>query len=352
MINKALTLLSLTGVLLGCPGCPPYRDANVPNAITHEIEPEAEVKYRLYVPSTYDRELAWPLVILCHGTKPWDNPMRQMLDWVKFAEEREFVVAAPELKGTRAGLFTRTETQIAQQKEDEDRILAVVRHISGAYNIADSRIFMTGWSAGNYAVAYTGLKHPEVFRALALQQGNFDPAFMGDAADEIDPYQPVAVIYGSADVITGEQARDALDWLGDHGVNVFAIEVSGGHRGHPSQTLAFFEQVLRNQPWLRIRTLAVEGADPLTVQFKTRSSFAPRAYQWYFGDGADSPVAEPIHRYDQPGTYRVVLEVGGPRDKKTRRAIELTVPQREALAAEPTTWDEEPSAGPDGGEGP
>jgi len=83
-----LEFLSAAAILAACAGCPQYRDASVPNEIARAVAPDGDAAYLLYVPSTYDREHTWPLVILCHGTKPWDTPLRQMKDWVKFAEER------------------------------------------------------------------------------------------------------------------------------------------------------------------------------------------------------------------------------------------------------------------------
>ena len=340
MSGRLLTYVGLVAVLVGCAGCPQYRDASVPNEITREKEPAAGARYLLYVPSTYDRELAWPLVILCHGAKPWDTPLRQMRDWVKFAEERGFIVAAPELTGTSGFPKRRAEKQVARQMEDEERIFGAVRHIVGAYHIAESRVFLTGWSAGNFAVLYTGLKNPDVFRALVLQQGNFNAQYLGDLVGRIDRHQPVGVIYGSGDVLTGPDSRECVDWLADQGANVYPLEVSGGHRGHPEDAMAFFERVLRNEPWLHIRTLPAEGADPLAVQFKTRASFAPRAYRWQFGDGGESLVAQPVHLYEQPGTYQVLLEAADPKGKRVRRAVEVRVPLRGAFCAEPTTWEE------------
>jgi len=344
-LNKnVLTWMGLGGLILTCSGCPQYRDASVPNEITREVAADTSTPYLLYVPSTYDREHNWPLVILCHGTKPWDTPLRQMKDWVKYAEERGFLVAGPELRGTVGWPPPSADAQVAVQLEDEDRILETVRDIRGAYRISEQRMFLSGWSAGSFAVLHTGLRHPEVFRALAIQQGNFEANYLADVAPRLDPHQPIAVIHGTADVITGHDARDCVSWLSDHNANLYELEVAGGHRAHPTVVMGFFERVLRNEPWLHIRTLAVEGGHPLEVQFKSRGSFEPRSYRWQFGDGQSSPVSEPIHRYDAAGEYRVTLEATTPKRKSVRRTILLKVPQAQALSAERTEWEPEPSS--------
>lgn len=321
--------------LFFCSGCPQYRDANVPNRIQRQTDP-----YYLYTPSNYDRAYKWPLIILCHGTKPWDNAKRQMLDWVKLSEERGFIVAAPELSGTSKFPSPSLPDQLAKQLEDERRILNTVRHVRAAYNISDDRIFLTGWSAGGYAVLYTGLKHPEIFRALAVQQGNFEASYLTDLVGKIDRHTPVCLIHGSLDALAGAEPRACADWLDEQRANLFELDVAGGHRGHPKLTQEFFERVLRRMPWLRIRGFAAGGSDPLTVQFKTRGSVEPLSYQWSFGDGGESPVAEPVHRYAKPGTYHVSLIAVTPDDQTLQRSLELEVPVFEGITPQPTTWDE------------
>jgi poly(3-hydroxybutyrate) depolymerase len=329
MIRPSVLLLLLIGVA----GCPQYRDSRVPNAIETVNEPDLNGKYLVYVPSTYNGERTWPLVIVCHGTPPWDTPQRQIRDWVKLAEEKGFIVAAPTLHGTRGDFPPAADKQIALQRDDEQTILATVRHVEAGRNIAHDRIFLTGWSAGNYAVLYTGIKHPDIFRALAVLQGNFDAAYFAEVADRIDPYQPIYVLYGSVDVLTGKQGKDCVRWLHEHHAALTPEETSGTHQGHPTKAYDFFNRVVRQVPWMRIRALTGENGDPLTVQFKIYASFEPRKYQWEFGDGETSPVATPAHTYAQPGEYAVTLTVDGAGPKKVRRAISLVVPQKTLLPA-------------------
>ena len=321
---RQVVLLCLVPVLAGCPQ---YRDWNVPNPIRTMTEPDRDGQYLIYTPSTYDASKSWPLIIVCHGTPPWDTPARQIRDWVKLAEEKGFIVAAPELKGTRGDFPPPADRQSKLQREDEATILATVQHVQGSHHISRDRIFLSGWSAGNYAVLYTGLKHPELFRALAVLQGNFNSAYLSEVADDIDPYQPVYVLYGSVDVLTGEQGKECVEWLQAHHAAVTPEETSGAHKGHPKAAYDFFERAVRKVPWLHIRAFA-SASDRMTLEFKTWSSFEPRSYQWNFGDGQTSPVAEPSHRYAEPGEYRVTLTAQTEGGKKVTRAITLSVPQR------------------------
>jgi len=97
-----------------------------------------------------------------------------MREWARFAENRDIIVVAPQLVGTKGDFPPEPEKQIALQREDEQAILATVSEIKRKYNIAEEQVFMTGWSAGAYAILHTGLRNPDVFRALAIRQGSFN----------------------------------------------------------------------------------------------------------------------------------------------------------------------------------
>jgi pimeloyl-ACP methyl ester carboxylesterase len=308
-----------------CAGCPQYADPTVPNPIRRVEEPSTNNDYFVYVPSRYQSDEPCPLVILCHGTTPWDTALRQIRDWVSLAEDKNFIVAAPKLKGTRGDLPPAPQAQIRKQRDDERTILATVRHVSGANHIDPTRVFLTGWSAGGYAVLHTGLRHPEIFRALTIMQGNFDARFVTDAKEHIDPYQPVYVIYGTTDVLTGGQSKDCMEWLYDHNVYVFDGQVSGPHRSHPKVAHEFFEKVIEEIPWLTIRATAADTNDPYTITFKARSSFQPAGYRWTFGEGNTSSMAEPSFKFEE-GTHEVILETAMPNGKRLKRSIRVDVP--------------------------
>jgi predicted esterase len=304
MKSIGILRIVLTGSLLMCCGCPQYADPTVPNPVLSVHEPESSRRYLLYIPTGYEADEAVPLVILAHGTTPWDSPRRQMGDWVKMAEEENFIV----------------------QREDERSILAVTRHIRAAYSISESRMFLCGWSAGGYAVLYTGLRNPETFRALAVLQGNFKPAYFTDVADEIDPYQPVFLLRGTTDLLLGGQGRECLRWLYDHDAYVFDAEVPGAHRGHPRMAHDFFRRVIREIPWLSIRAFEEDPYNPRTVMFNIRGSFEPEQYEWSFGDENTSPVARPVHTYAEDGQYTVTLIATGANGKRVQRKTVVQVP--------------------------
>lgn len=327
LLGQARPLIGLVLALAFCTGCPQYRDPTVPGEVLRVTEPLGGQDYWVYVPTSYEADRQWALIVVCHGTRWFDTAKRQMGDWAKLGEEQQFIVVAPRLDGVNGMFPPAVPKQLERQRRDEQHILACVSHVRGAYNIATDRIFLTGWSAGNFAVLATGLNHPDVFRALAVLQGNFKSEFLSDVASRIDPYQPVYVLYGSNDVITGRHGQRCVDWLHEHGAALTQDEVAGAHRNHPKRAYRFFERVVRKVSWLHIRGQTDPGDDPLTLQFDILASFKPQRYRWSFGDGSDSPIAKPKHTYQDPGEFSVTLEATTTDGTLVRRTVEVNVGQ-------------------------
>lgn len=57
---------------------------------------------------------------------------------------------------------------------------------------------------------------------------------------------------------------------------------------------------------------AVIDMDRHLVAFKDQSVGKITAWRWDFGDGSSSTEQHPVHQYDKPGSYVVILDVSGP----------------------------------------
>ncbi|MGB2985401.1 MAG: PKD domain-containing protein [Phycisphaerae bacterium] len=310
---------------IAAPGCSQYIDPNVPEPIRPFIEPELGGDYLLYRPSSYNREQVWPLIVVCHASNR-ESPNKRIRAWTQLAETHGFLVAAPKLNGTRKRWSVNAAKQITLQRQDENHILTTVRHIRAGHNISDDRIFIHGWSGGAYAALHTGLRHPEIFRAIALSQPRFEEGYLADADDAIDPHQPVFVNYSVVDAITGKHARRCVDWLRIHGTNLTKDSTGSVHPTDSHRPIEFFEEVIRKMPWIRIRGFPTGVDNPLEIQFKLQCSFRPASYLWEFGDGDESAVAQPVHAYAAPGTYHVTVTVDHPNGRQHRRTLKLKVP--------------------------
>ena len=324
--SKKAVLFALAILIAAGAGCSRYIDPNVPEPIRPFVEPEPGGKYLLYPPSSYDRRQSWPLVVVCHGPFP-DSPDRQLRSWTELAEEKGFLVLAPKLHGNRTGFGTKASTQIPLQQEDERNILACVHHLRAGHNISDDRILIHGWGGGALAALNTGLKHPDLFRAVALTRPKFNSGLMTDVADCLDKHQPIYVNYSVGDVLTGKHAGRCIEWLNSKGANLTEDTAGLAHHPRPDpsvsrSTLAFFERVIREQPWVHIRAFPTRTSQRLEVQFKLRCSFTPTRYSWDFGDGAQSPVKAPTHSYAAPGSYVVTVTIEDPDgDNHTRTRV-------------------------------
>jgi pimeloyl-ACP methyl ester carboxylesterase len=316
--------------LVGCFGCPAVSNLPAPGALITQREPDLGHAYHLYVPSYYNQARQWALVVTCHGTPPFDTASAQIEEWKGLAEQKGFIVAAPELTGTSA--ISAISDQVGRQSEDEGAILSLVSSVRASRSIDDTRIFLTGWSAGGYAVLYTGLRHPDVFRALAVRQGNFDPAYVEPCLSYLDRLQPILIMYGNIDPLKDE-ALACAEWLKAHDLQPTVIQRPGAHRRDPQPVYAFFAESVRDRPWIRVH-VSDDSQDPMHVRFDLKCSFEPKRYLWDFGDEQRSPVAGPDHRYAQPGTYNVRVAVYAANDKPYVRQIQVKVP-RVRLGAKP-----------------
>ena len=97
------------------------------------------------------------------------------------------------------------------------------------------------------------------------------------------------------------------------------------------------------------------AADELALSFTDESPNAPTQWQWAFGDGATSTLANPQHTYALPGSYQVCLEVASicgstetcqmievgcnaPVPAFTFQSDELTMAFTDQTANDPESW--------------
>lgn len=308
-----------------CGGCSQYIDDRVPEPIQLRKEPLTGKSYLLYHPSHYDRELSWPLVVVCHSSFP-DSPNKQIRQWTELAESHGIVVIAPKLRGVRKDLPPGTAKQLALQRQDEKHILACIRHTQAALNLSTDRVFIHGFAGGAYAALHTGLAHPELFRAISVLQPRFQSGFMTDVRSKIDPYQSVLVDYGVGDAITGKYGKACVEWLREQRCNLREDALGPARASDTRRSVKFFEDVVRRSAWIRMRSHLASKENPLAVGFAVTCSYRPDKYRWQFGDGDESPVAEPIHHYAKPGDYAVTLTLRGPDNRRDERTLQIRVP--------------------------
>jgi len=329
-VPAALTAALQFAILVCCGGCPSTEALPTQAPIREEVELRTQRDYLLYVPSTYSDKVRWPLVVACHGTWPYDTAELQMREWARFAEDRGIIVAAPRLISTKGDFPPPPEQQISAQREDERAILAMVAGLKRKYHIAEEQVFMTGWSAGGYVILHAGLRNPEVFRALAIRQGSFDPRFMDVPQEKICRWQRILVIYGMSDLLR-DQSIAMIEWLRDRGCYVDEREIAGAHRRiDPSLAWKYFREVVKGTPWINLRVQPAAADDGRRVRFYVDAVPRVLRQKWFFGDGSESGEASPVHTYEAAGRYEVTVNVALENGKKYSRSRVIEVrPQPE-----------------------
>jgi len=306
--STVLLMSCLSVALLTC-GCLTTEQLPEQASIMERTEKDSDRDYYLYVPSTYSKKRSWPLVIACHGTRPYDKAYAQIREWAHFAEYNHIIVAAPKLVSSRGDFPPPADKQIALQKQDERAILGMVEEIKRRYRIEESQVFLTGWSAGAFPLLYTGLNNPNVFRAMFVRQGTFDAEFLPFAENELNPWQVTKVTYGASDFLR-DQSIEMIEWLQEKNMFVQRQELPGGHRRiDPDQTWRFFADVIKERPWIRITLRAPDLSNPRLIQYHLDAVPPAVKQKWFFGDGESSYEASGQHLYPAPGEYEVTVNV-------------------------------------------
>jgi poly(3-hydroxybutyrate) depolymerase len=334
-LRLACLWVAFLALLPGIFGCPVIRSMPNRGQILHREEAVSGQPYELYVPGTYHTGRLWPLVVTCHGTPPFDSASLQVREWADVAEKKGLLVAAPVLKGTHARNDAKRKTvqqQIELQRFDEETILATVNHVRAGYRVDDGKIFLTGWSAGNYAVLWTGLGHPEIFRALAVRQGNFNAAFLAPIEQRIDTQQQIMVFYGQMDLLRS-QAEACIRWLKEHGLPVVADGAPGAHQRDAALAERYFEGVVQGSPWLVVRWEPSWAGNPLAVHFRVKTDPPSEKVEWTLGDGQTSQGHALTHTYAAGGSYDVTVRAIFARRQQIERRLRITVAPAAAFQA-------------------
>jgi poly(3-hydroxybutyrate) depolymerase len=197
------------------------------------LESASEIMpYRMYVPTTYDRTRAYPLIIALHGvtrTEDWffDSNDRA---FAPLAERHGYIVASPFGYRTDGGYGwgvdnppADADTRQRQERSEADvmRVLALVRQ---TYQIDDSRIYLVGHSMGAGGTWKIAAKYPDIWAAVAPIAGSGDPATL----DRLK-HVPAIVVHGDADnTVNVEGSRRMVARAKTLGMTVEYIEVAGG----------------------------------------------------------------------------------------------------------------------------
>lgn len=251
-------MLPLVGLIAGCPVTQRLDTPVSEMLVSHQDTPVSEMRlsdsgpnrnrpYWLYVPSDYSDQRCWPLVITLHGSHGWDDSHRQMLEWKYLAEQKGFIVAAPDLRAAEGIIPVDKKTWPIDLASDEKAILTTIDELAQKYRIDRKCVLLTGFSAGGYGMYYTGLRHPDRFqmligRGVDSSMDIFENLQLTDSIREMH----IALFWGQDDVgPIRQESWAAVEWLSNHHFkHVHHKTIKGGHLRRPELAYELWKPLL------------------------------------------------------------------------------------------------------------
>ncbi len=127
-------------------------------------------EYSVYIPPSYRRDRAMPLVMGLHGLHGTAHRMLPIL--TGFYDEDEprthadrWLPPMPETRAIFVAPYGYGDAAYRQQGEYD--VLRVLDEVRAAYRIDEARTYMTGLSMGGIGAAWVPFHHPDVFAAVA-----------------------------------------------------------------------------------------------------------------------------------------------------------------------------------------
>jgi len=192
-----------------------------------------QMEYALFVPSGYDQAKKTPLVVALHGL--YSNPQQIMHypGMTNLAEKYGYIVVAPMGYNNHgwygAKPLVRGSADDPKDLSDlsEQDVMNVLDLVRKAYSIDPDRIYLLGHSMGGGGTFELGIKHPELWAALApIAPATNRPATDAESIKRL----PVILVQGDKDVLVRvERVRPWADEMKKLGMDYEYDEIAGGN---------------------------------------------------------------------------------------------------------------------------
>ena len=239
MRGWALVAAALAGPMLGLAAPCLAAETGKPKTGTvlkrtyHFKMAKKQMEYCLYLPKSYDKAKAYPLMVALHGLHSSPKQIMGYPGLLKQAEKHGYVVVAPmgyNRRGWygsmgRAMRLARPKNLGELSEKDVMNVLAITRK---TVNVDPNRIYLMGHSMGGGGTWHLGLKYPQLWAALAP----IAPAiFRNPNALTKIRTMPVILVQGDADrLVPVRIARTWAEKMKELKMDHKYIEIAGG--GH------------------------------------------------------------------------------------------------------------------------
>jgi predicted peptidase len=212
---------------------------------------DADMPYRLYVPTSWDGTSQLPLIVMLHGAGSDEN---MYLDsnggqFIRLAEQYGYLLASP-LGYTRMGAYgtplrlpavfgnseaaAQQRASVDEEKErtlelSEKDVINVIEIVLNEYPVDRSSMFLTGHSMGSGGTWYLGAKYASYWKAIAPMSGPFmdELNYPWDNIREM----PVFMTEGTGAAPSLAGSRALLAWMTEQKFNLEYMEVNADHGG-------------------------------------------------------------------------------------------------------------------------
>ena len=136
--------------------------------------PDGPRRFKLYVPSSYDKSRPAPLLVVLHGCTQDPDDIARGTRFNSIAEEKGILVAYPEQPQKANGLKCWNWFDSNHQRRDlgEPALIAdITRQVVTEYSVYARRVYIAGLSAGGAMALTVAYAYPEIFAAAGIHSG-------------------------------------------------------------------------------------------------------------------------------------------------------------------------------------
>jgi predicted peptidase len=236
---------------VAAPGDPQWRAKGDRHRKYNFPAANADMPYRLYVPTSWDGKSQLPLVLILHGAGSDENWYVDANDkqLVHLAEQYGYILVSP-LGYTRMGAYgtplrlpavfgnpeiaAKQRAAVSAEQErtlelSEKDVINVLEIVLNEYPVDRSSMFLTGHSMGSGGTWYLGAKYAQYWAAIAPMSGPFvdESNYPWDNIRKMPIFMTEGT--GATPSLVGSKAM--LAWMKERGFKIEYMEVNADHGG-------------------------------------------------------------------------------------------------------------------------